>query len=68
MSINESMDTMQAWTHALRLGMGYPQVAPIGNPTASPQVGAKISPARSKSPLSSSKLVKTWCWWHSTSP
>ena len=41
MSINETMDTMQAWTHALRLGMGYPQVAPIGNPTAFASSGRK---------------------------
>jgi hypothetical protein len=32
MSINQSMDTMQAWTTGLRLAMGYPQYAPIGNP------------------------------------
>lgn len=41
MSIIESMDTMQAWTVGLRLAMGYPQYAPIGNPIAFASGGRK---------------------------
>lgn len=41
MSIIESMDTMQAWTVGLRLAMGYPQFAPIGNPIAFASGGRK---------------------------
>lgn len=31
MTIQHSIDTMQAWTHALRIIMGYPACAPIGH-------------------------------------
>ncbi|KTT70586.1 hypothetical protein [Sphingomonas endophytica] len=41
MSVIESMDTMQAWTAGLRLAMGYPQYAPIGNPIAYASGGRK---------------------------
>ena len=41
MSVIESMDTMQAWTVGLRLAMGYPQYAPIGNPIAYASGGRK---------------------------
>ncbi|MBP2512096.1 hypothetical protein [Sphingomonas sp. PvP018] len=41
MSIQHSIDTMQAWTHALRVVMGYPEFAPIGNPIAFASGGRK---------------------------
>lgn len=41
MSINQSIDIMQAWTVGLRLAMGYPQYAPIGNPIAFASGGRK---------------------------
>ena len=41
MSVIESMDTMQAWTVGLRLAMGYPQYAPVGNPIAYASGGRK---------------------------
>lgn len=41
MSINQSIDTMQAWTFGLRVAMGYPEYAPIGNPVAFASGGRK---------------------------
>lgn len=41
MTIQHSIDTMQAWTHGLRLAMGYPEYAPIGNPVAFASGGRK---------------------------
>ena len=41
MTIQHSIDTMQAWTHGLRLVMGYPKYAPIGNPVAFASGGRK---------------------------
>jgi len=41
MTIQQSIDTMQAWTHGLRLAMGYPEYGPIGNPVAFASGGRK---------------------------
>ena len=45
MSIQHSIDTMQAWTHGLRVVMGYPEFAPIGNPIAFASGGRKDATA-----------------------
>lgn len=41
MTINHSIDTMQAWTHGLRVAMGYPACAPVANPVAFASGGHK---------------------------
>ncbi|RMB55839.1 hypothetical protein C8J44_1102 [Sphingomonas sp. PP-CE-3A-406] len=41
MTIQHSIDIMQAWTHGLRIAMGYPEYAPIGNPVAFASGGRK---------------------------
>jgi len=41
MTIQHSIDTMQAWTLALRRILGYPEFAPIGNPVAFASGGRK---------------------------
>lgn len=41
MTIQHSIDTMQAWTLALRRILGYPDFAPVGNPVAFASGGRK---------------------------
>lgn len=41
MNKQNSIDTMQAWTHGLRIAMSYPEYAPIGNPVAFASGGRK---------------------------
>jgi hypothetical protein len=41
MTVQHSIDTMQAWTHGLRLVLGYPAFAPIGSPVAFASGGRK---------------------------
>ena len=41
MTKQHSIDTMQAWTHGLRVAMGYPAYAPIANPVAFASGGRK---------------------------
>lgn len=41
MTKQHSIDTMQAWTHGLRVAMGYPEYAPVANPTAFASGGRK---------------------------